>query len=226
MAFHTCFYVSEKPRKPNHTCFSRAGEAQRASQELGRIWQGCRWSTGGPKRPQKGPGSRFILRTEDLRSEEKLPGSNTPLGRRIVIILVCLPAHVFIFPRQPQRLAQRVRGKALQRRRQMFFNMRFAFRVMYFRSNHALWVSLFSRCRFADDFLAVSKTFPSRADACSIQFSIASRRPSAACQSADAWLVLVLPIVARQMRCDASSGCSQELAEPGSLASSPNGSLA
>ena len=56
MAFHT---VGETPEAESYV-FSRAGEAQRAWQGLGRVWQGCRWSPGGPKRPQEWPGSRFI----------------------------------------------------------------------------------------------------------------------------------------------------------------------
>ena len=51
--------VGEAPEAELYV-FSRAGEAQRAWQELGRVWQGCRWSPGSPKRPQEGPGSRFI----------------------------------------------------------------------------------------------------------------------------------------------------------------------
>ena len=97
MAFHMCFYVSEKPTKPNHMCFHMPERPQRAWQGLGKVWQGCRWSPGGPKRPQEAPGNRFIraftclsgapwgLRasariegTEDLRPEGEVAEGEAP----------------------------------------------------------------------------------------------------------------------------------------------------
>ena len=51
MAFHMCFYVSEKPRQPNHTCF-HVPERPRG---LGRGLVGFGRAAGGPREAPRGP---------------------------------------------------------------------------------------------------------------------------------------------------------------------------
>ena len=52
MAFHTCFYVSEKPRKPNLTFFT----CRRGPEGLAGAWLGLARLQVVPRKPQEAPG--------------------------------------------------------------------------------------------------------------------------------------------------------------------------